>query len=244
VVSGFVADYVGWRAVFLGAAGSIVLIAAALGRGLPAFAPTSSLSYRSLVASMFALFRRHRALRVAAVAQALMSVGFSAFWSTLAVWLHRPPFGLSSTGVGLYGLGGAAGALAAPMAGNRSDVEGPDKVARLGAAIAAVGFAVMLAVPSLPVVTGLVTLAGAAIVFDFGAQTSLVAHQTIIYTIDPAARSRLNAVLLFTMFIGMSAGSALGIAALARWGWHGVAGLAFACSVGAWAVRRANERVT
>jgi predicted MFS family arabinose efflux permease len=240
VVSGFVAEYVGWRAVFLGAAGSVVLIAAALGRVLPAFASTSSLSYRALVASMFELFRRHRALRVAAVAQALLSVGFSAFWSTLAVWLHRPPYSLSSTVVGLYGLAGAAGALAAPIAGGRSDAEGPDSVARLGAVVAAAGFAVMLVVPSLSVVTGLVTLAGAAIVFDFGAQTSLVAHQTIIYTIDPAARSRLNAVLLFTMFVGMSAGSALGIAALARWGWHGVAGLALACSVAAWGVRRAS----
>jgi predicted MFS family arabinose efflux permease len=39
---------------------------------------------------------------------------------------------------------------------------------------------------------------------------------------SPTARSRLNALLLGTMFVGMSAGSALGSIALDRFGWRGV----------------------
>ena len=44
-------------------------------------------------------------------------VGFSAFWSTLAVMLHGAPFHLGSAAAGAFGLAGAAGALGAPVAG-------------------------------------------------------------------------------------------------------------------------------
>ena len=46
----------------------------------------------------------------------------------------------------------------------------------------------------------------------------LVAHQTIVYGIDPAARSQPNALLFTGMFIGMSADAALGSLALAMVG--------------------------
>jgi hypothetical protein len=58
-------------------------------------------------------------------------------------------------------------------------------------------------------------LALATVGFDLGVQASLIAHQTIVYGIEPGARSRLNAVLMTSMFIGMAAGSALGAQALA-----------------------------
>jgi len=61
-----------------------------------------------------------------------------------------------------------------------------------------------------------------AVVFDLGIQASMIAHQTIVYGLDPTARSRLNALLLGTMFVGMSVGSALGSIALDRFGWRGV----------------------
>ena len=51
----------------------------------------------------------------------------------------------------------------------------------------------------------LVLLALAAIGFDLGVQATLVAHQTIVYSIEPGARSRLNAVLFVGMFIDLPA---------------------------------------
>jgi predicted MFS family arabinose efflux permease len=61
-----------------------------------------------------------------------------------------------------------------------------------------------------------------AVVFDLDIQASMIAHQSIVYGLDPTARSRLNALLLGTMFVGMSVGSALGSIALDRVGWRGV----------------------
>ena len=237
VVSGFVAEHFGWRAMFIAAAASIALIGAAAWRGLPRFRPTTHLAYAALLGSLGTLWSRHGTLRRAALAQALLAVGFSAFWSTLAVMLHGAPFHLGSAAAGAFGLAGAAGALAAPLAGRLADRRGPELVTRLGAGLAVVSFAAMGLAPLMAPHAQLWLLALAAIGFDLGMQATLIAHQTIVYGIEPGARSRLNAVLFTSMFIGMAAGSALGALALAEWGWAGVTALATATAAAALAVR-------
>ncbi|MET0402917.1 MAG: MFS transporter [Cystobacter sp.] len=236
-VSGFVAEHFGWRVMFLGACASILLLAAVLWRGLPRFEPTTRLSYGALLGSLAALWRDHGALRRAALAQGLLSLGFSAFWSTLAVMLHGEPFHLGAAAAGSFGLAGAAGALAAPMAGRIADRRGPEVVTRLGAGLAAVSFAAMAFSAWLPTHARLALIGVSALGFDLGVQASLIAHQTLIYGIDPPARSRLNAVLMVGMFIGMATGAALGSLALATWGWMGVTALATAAATTALLVR-------
>lgn len=242
VVSGFVAEHFGWRSVFIAAAASIALIGAAAWRGLPRFQPTTRLPYRALLGSLGQLWRQHPQLRRAAVAQGLLAVGFSAFWSTLAVMLHGAPFHLGAAAAGAFGLAGAAGALAAPLAGRLADRRGPELVTRLGAGLSALSFALMALAPLMPVQAQLGLFAVAAIGFDLGVQAALIGHQTIVYGIDPGARSRLNATLFTGMFIGMAAGSALGALLLAACGWTGVVVLATAASLAALAVRLRGRR--
>ena len=237
VVSGFVAEHFGWRSMFVAAAASIALIGAAAWRGLPRFRPTTHLAYGALLGSLGKLWRKHGALRRAALAQGLLSVGFSAFWSTLAVMLHGAPFHLGSAAAGAFGLAGAAGALAAPIAGRIADRRGPELVTRLGAGLVVLSFALMALSPLLMPHARLGLLVASAIGFDLGLQAALIAHQTIVYSIDPGARSRLNAVLFTGTFIGMAAGSAIGALALAQWGWMGVTVLATVSALGALAVR-------
>ncbi|SAI29339.1 transmembrane transport protein [Bordetella ansorpii] len=225
VVSGFVAEQFGWRGMFLAAAASILALIAAMWRGLPSFQPSTRMSYGALLGSLATLWRQHGLLRRAAIAQGLLAVGFSAFWSTLAVMLHQAPFQLGAAAAGAFGLAGAAGALAAPMAGRIADRRGPDVVSRAGALLTALSFAVMVLSHWLSPHAALWLIGAAAIGFDLGIQVSLISHQTIVYGIDPAARSRLNAVLMTCVFIGMSIGGALGSYALARWGWMGVTAL-------------------
>ena len=222
VISGFVAEHASWRTMFILAAVSVAVIGVAAWRGLPRFRPTTRLAYGALLGSLATLWKKHGSLRRATLSQALLSVAFSAFWSTLAVMLHGEPFHLGSTVAGAFGLAGAAGALAAPIAGRLADKRGPELVTRLGAGLVLVSFAVMAFGPLLAPHAQLVLLVVGAITFDLGVQASLIAHQTIVYGIDPAARSRLNAVLLAGMFIGMAAGAALGSMLLASWGWVGV----------------------
>ncbi|MBB1597755.1 MFS transporter [Achromobacter sp. UMC46] len=237
VVSGFVAEQFGWRAMFVAAAVTIVALGGALWRGLPRFVPTTKLAYRDLLGSLATLWRQHPGLRRAAMAQGLLSLGFSAFWSTLAVMLHGAPFHLGAGAAGAFGLAGAAGALAAPLAGRMADKRGPQAVAGLGAGLTLVSFAAMLFLPLLPPHAALWLIAGSTIGFDLGIQASLIAHQSIVYGIDPAARSRLNAILMTGVFVGMAAGGALGSLALAHWGWTGVTLVAAGAAAAALALR-------
>ncbi|HEY8356748.1 MAG TPA: MFS transporter [Ramlibacter sp.] len=242
VLSGLVAQQFGWRAMFALAAAGLAVVGAAAARGLPAFPATSRLRYGALIGSLTALWGQYPALRRAAVAQALLGVGFSAFWSTLAVMLHAAPFHLGSAAAGAFGLAGAAGALAAPFAGRIADRKGPLYVVRIGAALSAAAFVAMGAGSALPVVWQLVLLAVGTIVFDLGVQGALIAHQTIVYGLDAASRSRLNVVLMTAMFLGMATGSALASLLLAHSGWLAVMALSTASGLAALAVqaRRAN----
>jgi predicted MFS family arabinose efflux permease len=232
VVSGWVAEQWGWRTMFVAAATSIALLGVAVWYRLPRFVPTTTMRYGALLGSLVTLWRRHAELRRAAVAQGLLSVGFSAFWSTLAVMLHAAPFHLGSSAAGAFGLAGAAGALAAPLAGRMADRKGPERVIRIGAVLVAAAFLAMALGTD-----QLWLIAVGAVVFDLGAQAALIAHQSIVYSIEPAARSRLNAVLFVGMFTGMSSGAFLGSVVLGQWGWIGVCILAMGFALAALAVR-------
>lgn len=237
VLSGFIAEAFGWRMVFFAAAASITAIAFALWHRLPRFAPTTQNSYLELLASLFSLLKKYSALRRVALAQGFISSGFSAFWCTLAVMLHGAPFHLGSAVAGSFGLAGAAGALMAPIAGKISDKRGPALVTRLGSALTAVSFAAMALATLLPQQAQLWWLALCTVAFDLGLQSTLIAHQTIVYSLEPAARSRLNAVLFVGMFIGMSIGAAAASALFATWGWRAVIAFSTTTSIAAFIVR-------
>lgn len=237
VVSGFVAEQWGWRAMFAAAAVSIALLGLACWRRLPRFAATTQLPYVALLRSLGTLWRQYPALRRATWAQALLSIGFSGFWSTLAVLLHGAPFHLGAAAAGAFGLAGAAGALAAPLAGRLADRHGPARVTRLGTGLVAASFASMGLMAFVPASAQLWLLVACAIGFDLGVQAALIAHQSIIYGLDAAARSRLNAVLFTGMFIGMALGSALAAQLFAHWGWMAVTALATASALASFILR-------
>ena len=179
---------------------------------------------------------KRQALRRAALTQGLLSIAFSAFWSTLAIML-TDRFHLGSAVAGTFGLAGAVGALAAPLAGSIADRRGPNFVTKVASALVVISFAFMFVMPLLPVPAQLAVIAISAIGFDLGIQASLVAHQTIIYALNPAARSRLNAIMFTVVFIGMALGASLGSKALETFGWTGMIALATVAATGGLLIR-------
>lgn len=237
VGAGLISGLWGWRAVYIAAAFGMALVGLASWWRLPRFQPTTSLGYGALLGSLVQLWKQHPTLRRAALAQGVLAIGFSAFWSTLAIMLHQAPFHLGSAAAGAFGLAGAAGAIAAPLAGRIADRRGPELVTRLGAVLAAASFVAMSLAPQLSMHGQLALLVIGTIGFDLGVQAALVSHQSIVYSIDPGARSRLNALLFTGMFLGMSTGAALGSMALGHLGWPGVLGLATLTSLASLAIR-------
>jgi len=174
VISGFVAEQFGWRTMFIAAAVSISLAGAANWRSLPRLVPTTGLAYGALLGSLAELWRRHGALRRATLAQCFLSIGFSAFWSTLAVMLHGEPYHLGSSVAGAFGLVGAAGALAAPIAGHLADHRGPEWVTRLGALLVALSFVLRLTVFGAAIYVSLKCFRGSTIALLCGLGLALI----------------------------------------------------------------------
>ena len=224
-VSGLVGALFGWRVMYQAAAVSIAMIGVVMWRVLPRFEIHSTLSYPQLMKSMAHLWKRYPALCRAAFAQGFLSIALSAFWSTLAVMLLAH-YQMGSAVAGGFGIAGAAGALAAPLAGGLADKFGAEKVTQMGAALVTVSFALMFLLPALPPHGQLILIAISAVGFDLGLQSSLVAHQNLVYGLEPQARGRLNALLFTGVFIGMSLGSVLGSKLYVLAGWSGVVTLA------------------
>ncbi|MFW2852817.1 MFS transporter [Sphingomonas sp. TX0543] len=226
-LAGFVATHAGWREMFwLGvplAIGAGALMAAML----PKSVPDSDLHYGQLLHSLGGLWSEFGALRKAAVTQALLFGGFSVFWTILALRLQEPRFGLGADVAGLFGIVGAVGVLAAPVAGRIADRRGPHLVILLGAVLTLASWAIFGAFGS---IAGLIV---GVILLDFGVQSALVSNQHLVYALRPEARARLNTIFMGAMFLGGAGGSAAATLAWSNGGWTLVSILGLVLSLAA-----------
>lgn len=235
-LAGFVADHAGWRAMFWLGAPLALLAGGTLRMVLPASQPESGHHYGSLLASLWHLWREFPALRRATVAQGLLFATFTAFWSTLALHLQEPRFGMGATIAGLFGVIGAAGVLAAPLAGHFADRKGPRAAILAGTVLAVIAWG------ELGLWSGVPGLVVGCTLLDFAVQGALISHQHVIFALRPEARARLNTLFMGGMFLIASAGAALAMAAWAHAGWAGVTALGAVLAGLAFVVRIAPGR--
>ncbi len=236
--SGFLGAYLGWRAVYVVAAGLMVLLAVALRTLLPESPPTASMRYGALLRSTLALAFQEPVLREAAILGGLGFGAFSAFWCTLAFFLEEPPYHLGSQAAGLFGLLGAAGALAAPAVGRLADRVSPRTNAGAALALALASFGLF----ALGGRTLAVLVLG-VLLMDVGVQSNHVSNLARVHALRPEARSRMNTVYMVTYFGGGALGTALGTWAWTGWGWGGVCGVGaglLAVALAVWAAGRAG----
>ncbi|MDH0646771.1 MFS transporter [Pseudomonas sp. GD03858] len=230
LVSGMVADRFGWHGVYFGASGLALLMAALLAWRLPSASLQGERpTYRALLGSVVRLYRHDRLLRRHGVFALLIFAAFSVLWSAMVLPLSAAPLSLDHTQIGLFGLAGMAGALAASRAGRLVD---------RGHGRAVVGWALGLLTlswwPSAYLEQSLPALVLGVLMLDLAVQAVHVTNQSLLL----AGRSEMASRLIGAYMCCYSLGSGLGAVAAtwvyARWGWGAVCGLGAGISALAW----------
>lgn len=216
--AGILSDIGGWRTVYFVSAGLTLFMAIVLCQILPHNEKLkTSISYQQLLRSVFLLFVQEPILRIRAVICLLIFAAFSILWSSLVLPLSAPPLSLSHTVIGLFGLAGVAGALAAARAGHLAD---------RGLGQRTTGVALTILVGSwLPIgftEHSLWALVVGIIALDLAVQAVHVTNQSMILRVRPEARSRLTAGYMIFYSIGSAAGAISSTSVFAYFGWIGV----------------------
>jgi predicted MFS family arabinose efflux permease len=216
-VSGVVAQLAGWRSIYFMSAGLMVVFALVLRQVLPTEGARPHQSYGNLVASSIRLLVDEPALRRRAWHGACAFACFSILWTSIAFLLSGSPYRYSSAVIGLFGLVGAGGILAANLAGKLADAK-RSGLSTLVAGVLLVGSFALLWMGR----TSLIALIVGIVVLDIGTQGMQITNQAIIYALRPDARSRINSAYMVCYFIGGATGSLLAGTVYASDGWSGV----------------------
>jgi predicted MFS family arabinose efflux permease len=219
--SSYVAAALGWRAVFLISAVVMLMLIAVLLRVLPQRRPIAHLDYRSIMRSLPGLIVGTPALRRRAFYQGMLFAAFNVFWTGSPLLLVRE-FGIGHRGIALFTLAGAAGALAAPIAGRLAD-RGLTRTAT-GFALAATVLAFVIGAAS-ERTHSLALLIAAALLLDAAVQVNQVLSLRCIYMLAPEQRGRLNGLFLTFVFLCGAVGSVSAAALYVSGGWIALAAI-------------------
>ncbi len=215
-ISGTIADIAGWRAVYLTAAFLMLPIVCIVVKTVPA--PPSEAragTYLSLLESTLRLFITVPPLRKSGVFALLIFSAFSMLWTAMVMPLTA--LSLSHTEMGMFGLAGIAGALAAAKAGAWTD-KGWGRGAG-GLALALLTFSWL---PVAYTETSLVWLVIGILMLDFSVQTVHVINQSSLVAARPEAASRLIGAYMFFYSIGSATGAIVATQLYACFGWPSV----------------------
>jgi predicted MFS family arabinose efflux permease len=223
--SGVMAEIAGWRSVFIVAAALMAMYSAACWRVLPHLAPTSNTSYRTLYISILQLFRDEAVLRRRGLIGGLQYAVFGIFWTAMAFMLVNK-YQMSEAMIGMFGLVGAIGILAARIAG---------KIADKGWARLSTGGFLCLTISSWPLLYwgqwSLIAFGIGVVLLDLGIQGTHISNQSEIYRLKPEARSRLTTGYMGSYFLGGACGSASAAVSYGMGEWPAVVALGSGVSV-------------
>lgn len=205
-ISGSVGFLWGWRTMYFIAAGICALLMMLMAKRFPLSLPSFKGTYRELMASMWYYVKTEPVLREASMINFLAFGVLSAFWTTMVLFLANPPFNFQTMQIGLFGIAGAAGALAAPLVGKLSSGHNPRINIFIGLVLQLISIVAFYFTGShlFLFITGIILI-------DIGQQAIHVTNQTRIYALIPEARNRLNTVFMSVSFVGAAVGSAIGL---------------------------------
>ena len=219
VFAGLVGQAGGWRTVLVVAAVVQFLMAAAVAWRAPETAVhrPAGTTYPQVLRSILTLIAKENVLRHRMLLGGLNMAAFSGMWTAIAFLLagaHGSNYHFSDAAIGLFGLAGVAGALAAPRVGSLAD-RGYLRHTQYGVWLTLLLSWGLLWAGAHQVIVLIIAL----LVFDFGVQGVQIANQAAVYSLDGEARSRLTTAYMVAYFAGGVIGSAAGGWAYQVGGW-------------------------
>lgn len=217
-VAGFLADLGGWRCVYVTSAMLMLLTVALMARTLPPLTLSeASERYGIAVRSVPRLFLHDRTLMVRGLLALLIFASFSTFWTAMVLPLSQPPFSYSHTTIGLFGLVGIAGAVAASGAGRLADRGFTQSVTGLSLAMLAGSWILIALLPY-----SIAMLVAGVVLLDLAVQAVHVSSQSLLLARHPHVGSRLIGGYMVFYSTGSGLGAIGATVCFARGGWFAV----------------------
>ncbi|UVM63674.1 MFS transporter [Pseudomonas sp. B21-010] len=230
--SGAIADLAGWRGVYFVSSGLMLTIAVVFWAVVPAAVSSPDRQpYRALIRSLFKLFMTEPVLRIRGLLALLIFAAFSVLWTAMVLPLSAAPLSLSHTAIGLFGLAGVAGALAARRAGRWADQGSGQRVTGWS-----LGLLTFSWLPIALTETSLIALVCGVVLLDFAVQAVHVTNQNLIFAARPDAQSRMVGAYMCFYSVGSALGAVAATQVYALWGWTAVSLLGALISFAALAV--------
>jgi MFS family permease len=214
VFSGTIAEWLGWRYVYLISGIAVAASTLLLKIYLPKVKIPFKGSYPQLLRSALQQISRFPLLREAALIGMLEFGLFCSFWTTLTFHLSGKPFYFQSNIIGLFGVVAIGGALLAPVIGKRTD-QGEGKHVRLIAGGLMIASILLMMLFS----DSVIALIAAILLLDIGAQAIQVTNVAMIYTLDESSHSRINTIYMTAFFTGGALGTFIGVMCWKFGGW-------------------------
>lgn len=218
VISGFVGEIWGWRAMYYIAAGLMSVSAIAVIKIMPDISPNFRGKYSELMTSLLSLLRTYPQASIYSVRAGLCFGTFLALWSCLAFKMGEAPFYANSNIIGMLGLCGVVGAMLASVIGKYIKRVGVRRFNIIGCLLIFAAWAFLYWGQN-----SYVTIIAGIILIDIGMQCVQLSNQTSIFELCPSASNRMNTIFMTTYFVGGSLGTLLAGFGWEHFGWVGVA---------------------
>ncbi len=206
-----IADWFGWRMVFLVSLIVLVVVLLLIIKFLPNYEviSTSKMRYPNLIASMVKLLIHTSLLQQRAFYHACLFATFSLYWTVMPILLRAEPLHFSNNEIALFGFVAIAGALLTPTIG---------KIADKGYIFTMTNVSMMLVLLSVILLFfvqdhsqfSMILILISGICVDIGVAGNLLLGQKVIFSLNPEIRNRLNGLYMTIFFLGGAFGSWIG----------------------------------
>jgi len=229
VGAGWVGEHFGWRTVYYGAAGVMLLVTLLLPRIMEdrdkSEAEPPRQSHASLVLSVFPLVRQHPEVLLSGAIQGLGFGIFLAVWLGLGLHLTSPEMGYGADTVGYLAAISLLNLVTTPSLGAWADRTGPRR-ARFIISVIQFGAVALLGLLG----NSLWLLVVPLVIMNLVGPLIDITGRMTFLTLPAAVRTRLMTAYIVLMFIGGGLASWAATWVYEHHGWHGTATLTAALS--------------